>query len=822
MALFQWRRNRTSTPAVVASAARIQLEERKPKPYKPREWQTQAWDYFDVLGEIKYPFTFLADAGSKVRLFVGWKDEPDQDPTPINEAVGAGGPSQQVADLAVELLSQFRAESGGQRELQRRLLVNLGVPGEGYINGREDAGGDTQGDGPIFDVYSVDQVQMRSGKLQVRDEPGLTGKGRPIDADELLARVWQPHPRFPKLADSSVRGVLDDCQELVLLHAGNRAVLRSRISSGGIVYVSNDLSFPVRPDRQRDPKADPFLAEFMDSMLTPIGNPDDASAVVPIVVRGEGANSGKVEYIEIRRPLDGEYTEREQEIVRRIARGLAIPAEQLLGLGDVNHWTAWQVEESTFEAHVEPPVIVMVEAITGIYQRPMLLDAGVPPDVVDRIVVWYDPSELVIQADRSQVAGEAHDRLTISDATYRRELGYDDDDAPDEEEIERRMAQRRGILTAQITEELLRRTIAPDFPETGEGAPSNGAGGGGTPAAPAGDGQGPPEDGPGEEAPPSNGASANGARMAAFAAQGRLDGIGGELAEIDRALLDRLTVAADSAMLDALRRAGSRVRSAAQGQAAARDALRGVPSERAAATLGDRVVAVLGVDVDEALEDSFDQLGSRFDRAVARAQDAALRAVVLAARDAGTPIPSDDLATIRDQQEQDRAEGWLLLLAALFALARTRLFDPDAAAPPDGEFDEDVVVPPGAVRSALARAGGAVGSIEPGGAVAVAGAAGVEPALGVATGPRLDSLLRAAARAERAGWVWRYGDPSARSRPFPPHQALNGRTFERFTDDALTPPEAAAWIQTFTGGLYPGDHAGCLCQFEPLYRPVGD
>jgi hypothetical protein len=55
-----------------------------------------------------------------------------------------------------------------------------------------------------------------------------------------------------------------------------------------------------------------------------------------------------------------------------------------------------------------------------------------------------------------------------------------------------------------------------------------------------------------------------------------------------------------------------------------------------------------------------------------------------------------------------------------------------------------------------------------------------------------------------------YGDPSARSAPFEPHEALDGVDFETWDDPVLANEEG--WPDT---DFYaPGDHFGCLCDFE--------
>jgi hypothetical protein len=169
----------------------------------------------------------------------------------------------------------------------------------------------------------------------------------------------------------------------------------------------------------------------------------------------------------------------------------------------------------------------------------------------------------------------------------------------------------------------------------------------------------------------------------------------------------------------------------------------------------------------------------------------------------GVRLDESSLADVAARQVADRAAGWDLLVGGLERLAFQRLYDPSPSAPPLGEHDPDLGVPPGLIRGAMARAGG-------NGAVLANGAsADGAPLMGVATGP---GVLDAAGQAGFAveAYQWEYG-VAPRKSSFEPHLAIDGVVFTDFTDPALTNP--IGWPSEL---CLPGDHSGCLCDSIPI------
>lgn len=95
--------------------------------------------------------------------------------------------------------------------------------------------------------------------------------------------------------------------------------------------------------------------------------------------------------------------------------------------------SAWAVEESGLKVHIAPYAEIICDSLTKGYLTPRLT-ATPGVDATD-IVTWYDMSELTLRPDRSQNAMEAFDRMELSPKAYRREAGFDEDDAPTTEDL---------------------------------------------------------------------------------------------------------------------------------------------------------------------------------------------------------------------------------------------------------------------------------------------------------------------------------------------------------------------------------------------------
>jgi hypothetical protein len=760
-------------------------------------WQQQAWDFFDQIGEVRYGARYYGNSLSRLRLFIGWRESPSEPVVPIDPEDLPDNLSRSVYDVAVNTIGRLHSTDGSVAELLRAYGVNLFIAGEGYIVGRTDPVTGRE----VWEFLSVDQVVWHDGQWKLRESVADNPAAYlPLNLEEdVVRRVWMPHPRFAKEADSPLRAVLTICEELLLLSASVRASALSRIPAGMLVLP--DTMLEGGPDTyiegdgtDGESQADRTLQDLMDHFVKPIGDPNSAAAVAPFVLVGDPEDVDKVRLLEPSRSVDEVAAKQRGELLIRLANGVDLPPEVLTGYGDTNHWGAWLIDEQMFRAHIAPAAQLFTNAVTEELVWPSVQAAGLPVD--ERLVVGFDPSDLVGHPDRKSNAEAAYQSLTISDEAYRRALGFAEEDAPEQEEYARRVALRLNNIE-------LYPIAAGASDDVGEQRQEE---------LPVEEPSPTVEPSPDEPADVEAGPPAGGAPEAVTAASSRqVTDFGTMVARLDRALLDRLQQASSDALTRALERAGARIRSRLARDPELKPMVAGVPALEVASAVGREALLAAGVVEDELVEDeAFEEVAALFLLLTARAQNRARGRL----RDS-FGLSDAEFDAMGQRQEESRAAGAAALVAGLVGLAVGALYDPKSAAPAVGEFDPSARVPAGVVRSSLSQAGGgaptvkvsATGKISP-----VAQPQGALPALAV-EGPITREFAGSVGLVE-TGFIWDYG-PDDRD-TFEPHFDLDGQQFAGPEDSGLSnvesfPPDAF---------YFPGDHAGCRCSTVPIYTAV--
>ena len=410
-------------------------------------WQTDGFSYRNSIGEIRYALNFLANCAARMRIFIAVLPDTGESDTPVDiDEFAASNPGLVPTEILEACHNAMRDFGNGRLALaghMRATSTNLSIAGEGFVLGQEDplTGAAT------WSIRSISEVVVYNDKLCLREGPvDSTGMLGLVELDEeftSVSRFWNPDPQFRILADSPMRAILNECEALLILRRMIRATGRSRLAGRGLLLWPEELSLGPQTDDNDDPLADPTMERLAMLMMTPISNEGDASSVVPGIVRGPGDILDKIRHLKFDDSFDQHAGATRDELVGVIATGLDVPKAVVLGMADMNHWTAWQVSDDTFREHVEPHVITIVDCHTGAFLRPYLETSNLPPALaaswIPRLMFWYDPTELVTHPDRTANAKMLHDSIAISDAAYRDALGFTDDDAPSAEEIELRM-----------------------------------------------------------------------------------------------------------------------------------------------------------------------------------------------------------------------------------------------------------------------------------------------------------------------------------------------------------------------------------------------
>jgi hypothetical protein len=444
-------------------------------------WQAEAWEYYDAIGEVKYAFNLVASVISRIRIYAAAVENPAETPVSVRSANGI---DDRLAAAAERALARLDSAYGGQAGLLRDAALNLSVAGECYLVQMPERVG--HGIPESWDVKSVDEIlaDPKGGYNVIgRREQGLNnGMGGSTNKNALklsnhafVGRIWRSHPRYSDEADSSLRGLLDLCSELLLLNRTFRATARSRLNAGAL-YLPDGLSvsanapadYPYADDADLDPailaeeQQDDFEEQLMDAMTTPIKDEDSASAVVPLIIRGPAELGDKIKQFKFERSFDPALAQRSDRVLERIMQGIDIPKDVITGLANVKYSNAVQIDETLYKTHIEPLMLLIADALTVVYLRPYLEANGFDPADVDRIVVWYDPSAISTRNDRAADADSGFDRGAISLETWRHAHGFSGADAPTPEELAIRMIYEKGAITPELTEAVLA-AIAPEM-----------------------------------------------------------------------------------------------------------------------------------------------------------------------------------------------------------------------------------------------------------------------------------------------------------------------------------------------------------------------
>lgn len=453
-------------------------------------WQAEAWEYYDAIGELKYAFNLVASVISRIRIFAAVVENPSE--TPVNVR-NSSIIDQRLKDGAERALGRLDSAYGGQAGLLRDAALNLSVAGECYLV--QMPARPNYGTPESWDIKSVDEILADPkggynviGRREQATSNGMGGGQKSsaqlqLSDGAFIGRIWRSHPRFSDEADSSLRGLLDLCAELLLLNRTFRATARSRLNAGALYlpdglsvssgpqpdYPYADADTDVDPDYLIEEQQDDFEEQLIDAMTTPIKDEDSASAVVPLIIRGPAELGDAIKQFKFERSFDPALAQRADRVLERILQGVDVPKDVVTGLANVKYSNALQIDETLYKTHIEPLMLLIVDAFTVVYLRPYLLANGFPESDVDRIVVWYDPSAIATRNDRAADADMGFDKMAISLSTWRHAHGFSDGDAPTPEELAIRMFFEKGMLSPELTEAALA-ALAPDMMEKIKGA----------------------------------------------------------------------------------------------------------------------------------------------------------------------------------------------------------------------------------------------------------------------------------------------------------------------------------------------------------------
>lgn len=467
--------------AIAASAAPVRLGGlQQQRPYA--EWQRYAWTGYEKVGEIFYGLDQLAKLVSRIRIFAGAVIDSGDAPVVAHEAAADNHIDSALAADATKAIEDLVA--GDFSSMLRSFTLNISVVGEAHLVRMPDvpartvdplAGGPTPEPTFTWVIRSTDEVQVKPTGVELVPMRGATSETRQLPADTYIARIWRASARFSGEPDSSLRGIGEVIEELLLLSRVTRSGARSRLNAG-MVFVPDSIVIAnaTKSDAAGDGVADAggqFLEDLMDAMVTPITDEGSAAGVVPMLVSGPATEGEKIRHITFERKADEKNTADKERALERILQGLDVPKEIVTGLANVKYSNALVIDENLYKANIEPLALMFVDAMTQVYLRPVLRGLTKPgtaePKYTEadlaKVVIWYDPSEIVTRPDAAADATEGYNLGLLSGAAWRQAHGYSESDAPDEMELLRMLVTR---ATTTLPGDVLSTFLQKVFPET--------------------------------------------------------------------------------------------------------------------------------------------------------------------------------------------------------------------------------------------------------------------------------------------------------------------------------------------------------------------
>lgn len=419
------------TTALVASATRY--SGKTPRIYSPKQdWQTECYRHYSICGEARYAAHFFGNALSRAVLRPARLTDTGPD-------VVTDGPARAYLD------GLFNGPNG-QREMLSAIGTHLTIAGECYLIGRDMdqiEGVEGASDVTLWEIVSVGEISVNGSKWQIKVDENKTYDLKDEDA---VIRIWLPHPADRNQADSPFRSLLPILSEIEWLTRHIFAQITSRLAGAGILLMPQGMTFPPpQPIGGKEVvtsnnEAENFMFALADAMSAPIEDPSSPNAITPFVVTAPDQLIDKPRLLKFWSELDANAQPLRNELIRRFATGMDLPAEEILGMSSssgtgggtsngVSHWGAWQIEESTIKMHVEPMLDVVVNALIMGYLRPLTEDPTA--------LIVYDTSALRLRPDRSKEAMELWDRGVLKTSVMLTETGFNENDLPDEAEFKR-------------------------------------------------------------------------------------------------------------------------------------------------------------------------------------------------------------------------------------------------------------------------------------------------------------------------------------------------------------------------------------------------
>lgn len=356
----------------------------------------------EAVGEVRYVVGWAADQMARMKWNILVDGSPDWELELPDKSTVTSSAQQEGSHTNAKASNTVLKSIGWTSGTVRLVTTNLYVAGE------------------LFYVY-MDKKWIPVSVIH----PEQTAIFK--DATHVIRGLW-PSPIDPSQPDAPLFGVLSILEDMDWLSRLSRSQSANRVGMRGILGSADGLNFAGGGD---------FWEEWDKSLRAKMKDPTD---VGPVHLRGakelvepmaSGSGMGGLSWVVPDFPYDARIEGRMEALIHRLSYGLPIPPEILMGLGVQSRATAFQVEENSYRAHIEPPAMIVAQVATDVLKT-------LVPDTDIQVVP--DPSLLLAKRHTTQDVKDAHDRGAVSDSYLREVLGIPEWAAPTPEEKAERQA----------------------------------------------------------------------------------------------------------------------------------------------------------------------------------------------------------------------------------------------------------------------------------------------------------------------------------------------------------------------------------------------
>lgn len=424
-----WGTGKRKSRSLIASAAAADLSMPIWSQYPSMDsaWQAELWRLYHCVPEFAKGANYIGSCCSRCRIYVAEVDDRGQ----VSREVKPGNP---VGKLAYTVM-------GGpekQPELQNLAGTASMTSGEYWTLALEVDDSDKWFVVQYNELIRIEDFLQYPGAQPIRQFAYNFGDARYElrEGRDLLFRTWNPDPQESICAYSPARSLINTLIELEGLNQYIMAQIRSRLASGGMMFLPKELDFPAQDNYP--PGMEGFMRRLLDAAQRNIANFGDASQLIPMLIEAPAEVLDKIkDPIIFGSVLSEQAKALREECKSTIANGMDIAPEIITGMGDANHWNGPAIEQSTIDTVVKPIMTRMCNALTTNYLVPALKLMGKDPK---RYKFWFDTASLVTRPNRLKETLELAQQGYVSAEEVLKAADLPDTAAPSKEEYQRSLA----------------------------------------------------------------------------------------------------------------------------------------------------------------------------------------------------------------------------------------------------------------------------------------------------------------------------------------------------------------------------------------------